>query len=150
MLQSTDVASAHARPNPTRIYQSFLDIFDLHRALMPVAHLEVLQNVPALAMQFANDCQYLARELEGIEKRSKGVVLPALEVRGKRKGKSGTAEGGEIGLAEQARLMTALGRKWFDAQMVCSILAFCRIRKRVSLLNQDFSCFLSKRYPERW
>jgi hypothetical protein len=33
---------------------------DIYRALMPVVHAKEVEDVPALAMQFANDCEELA------------------------------------------------------------------------------------------
>jgi hypothetical protein len=36
------------------------ETLDIYRALMPVVHVKEVDDVPALAMQFANDCEELA------------------------------------------------------------------------------------------
>ncbi len=36
------------------------ETLDIYRALMPVVHVKEVEDVPALAMQFANDCEELA------------------------------------------------------------------------------------------
>lgn len=43
--------------------QSFRDLFDLFRALMPIQHADLLATVPSLGMQYANDCDWLAKEV---------------------------------------------------------------------------------------
>lgn len=48
------------------LIQSFADLFDLFRAVMQVQHASLLETVPSLGMQFANDCDWLAKEVGGM------------------------------------------------------------------------------------
>ncbi|SPO29176.1 uncharacterized protein UTRI_06125 [Ustilago trichophora] len=91
-------------------------IFELHRALMPVAHGEALRDVPSLAMQFFNDCEYLARELARLVA-DKGEEISTAWI-------SHDAEGAkrwktkELPKLEQEAAQTrGLGQRWFEAQM---------------------------------
>ncbi|SPO29853.1 uncharacterized protein UTRI_06125_B [Ustilago trichophora] len=91
-------------------------IFELHRALMPVAHGEALRDVPSLAMQFFNDCEYLARELTRLIA-DKGAEISTAWI-------SHDAEGAkqwktkELPKLEQEAAQTrGLGQRWFEAQM---------------------------------
>ncbi|PWN87846.1 hypothetical protein FA10DRAFT_262297 [Acaromyces ingoldii] len=79
------------------------DIIDLHRALMPVSHADTLTNVPSLAMQFANDCLYIAKELAKIRQR--------LGLQSNRFQKL-------VDLERQEKLTMLVGRRSFDAQML--------------------------------
>ena len=91
-------------------------IFELHRALMPVAHGEALRDVPSLAMQFFNDCEYLARELTRLVG-DKGEAITAAWM-------SRDAEAAKrwktkelVKLEQEAALTRGLGQRWFEAQM---------------------------------
>lgn len=44
------------------LLKSFSDTFDLYRAIMPVAHISLIETVPSIGMQFSNDCIYIARD----------------------------------------------------------------------------------------
>jgi hypothetical protein len=59
---------------------------------MPVLHASYLHETPALAMQFVNDCEWLAEEI----------------VRMRLDGKTGS----------QSKLR-AMGKSWFDEEIVC-------------------------------
>ncbi|EPQ27060.1 uncharacterized protein PFL1_05344 [Pseudozyma flocculosa PF-1] len=108
--QQSSADRAPAPPPAAPVLAAVCDIFDLHRSLMPVAHGEALRDVPALAMQFANDCDFIARQVERIVAESKKAFaeVPA-------------EDGRELDVFEkldgQARLTRALGQRWFDAQM---------------------------------
>ncbi|PWZ03528.1 hypothetical protein BCV70DRAFT_18802 [Testicularia cyperi] len=87
-----------------------IDIFELHRSLMPVAHGEVLRDVPSLAMQFFNDCEYLARELMQLTGHSAGgarVITEAQPLDSEDLQK----------LEDEANLTRSLGQRWFEAQL---------------------------------
>lgn len=47
------------------------DIFDLHLALFTPEAAAALQQVPALSMQFVNDCRFLSREIMAVEERAR-------------------------------------------------------------------------------
>lgn len=51
-----------------RLLQTLLDLFDYFRATMPAAQKQILTSVPALGMQFANDCDWLAGQLVALSK----------------------------------------------------------------------------------
>lgn len=89
----------------TPLILPLIDIIDLHRALMPVSHADTLTNIPSLAMQFANDCLYIAKELAKIRQR--------LELQSNRFQKL-------VDLERQEKLTMLVGRRSFDAQMVSS------------------------------
>ncbi len=91
-------------------------IFELHRALMPVAHGEVLQDVPALAMQFFNDCEYLARELSRLIT-SKGEAITSAWLSHDADAAKRWKTKELVKLEEEAALTRALGQRWFEAQM---------------------------------
>ncbi|KAI5474237.1 centromere/kinetochore protein ZW10 [Pseudohyphozyma bogoriensis] len=56
------------------LLKSFVSLFGLYRATAPVFHSRLLLSVPALGMQFANDCEWLGDEVEKVwEKRSGGA-----------------------------------------------------------------------------
>lgn len=42
------------------LVQSFTALLDLYRAVLPVQHASLVSTVPALGMQFANDCDWIA------------------------------------------------------------------------------------------
>ncbi|KAJ1026273.1 hypothetical protein NDA16_002360 [Ustilago loliicola] len=91
-------------------------IFELHRALMPVAHGEVLRDVPSLAMQFFNDCEYLARELTRLVSDKGDSILSAWlahDADAARRWKTKEVPK----LEQEAALTRALGQRWFEAQM---------------------------------
>lgn len=46
-----------------RLSRSLLDVFDYFRATMAVQHSALIGQVPALGMQFANDCDWLASQV---------------------------------------------------------------------------------------
>lgn len=45
-----------------RLTKAFGDAYDLYRAMMPVAHSNLIATVPSIGMQFSNDCLYIASE----------------------------------------------------------------------------------------
>lgn len=49
------------------VQHTSLDVLDYFRATMAVQHGQLLDSVPALGMQFANDCEWLAREVAELE-----------------------------------------------------------------------------------
>lgn len=85
---------------------ALVDISDLHRAIMPVSHADTLANVPSLAMQFANDCLYIAKEFAKMRQRLKiqGCQSDTL-----------------FHLERQEMLTMLVGRRSFDAQMVSPV-----------------------------
>lgn len=91
-------------------------IFELHRALMPVAHGEVLRDVPALAMQFFNDSEYLARELARLVE-EKGQAISAAWAQRDAEGAKRWSTKELVKLEQEAALTRALGQRWFEAQM---------------------------------
>lgn len=91
-------------------------IFELHRALMPVAHGEVLRDVPSLAMQFFNDCEYLARELSRLVADKGGDIATAWiahDMEAAKRWKSKEL----VKLEQEATMTRSLGQRWFEAQM---------------------------------
>ena len=46
----------------SHLSRAYVDIFDLYRATVPVAHADLLTSVTSIGMQLANDCLYIARE----------------------------------------------------------------------------------------
>ena len=106
--------SGDIKLSPDVVLGSVNEMFELHRALMPVAHGQVLREVPSLAMQFFNDCEYLSRELEAIVKDRTQALYKAY----------GSSTGADASkqvlnkLQQQAELTKALGQRSFEAQMV--------------------------------
>lgn len=109
-----DIISVRQSPfskyDPQPLVDSLRDVLDLHRALMPVGHAETLRNVPALAAQFANDCAYIARELQKLQSRwTEEVQRPP----------HGTVEHLSTDFfSQQAALVGLLGQRSFDAQLL--------------------------------
>lgn len=108
--------SGAAEDDVEALANSVFKIFELHRALMPVVHGEVLRDVPSLAMQFFNDCEYLARELTRLLS-DKGETISTAwfsrDVEAAKKWKSK-----ELPKLEQEAISTrALGQRWFEAQL---------------------------------
>lgn len=48
------------------LFKAYSDLFDLYRAIMPVAHSGLINTVPSIGMQFSNDCLYIARAATSI------------------------------------------------------------------------------------
>ncbi|SNX87452.1 uncharacterized protein MEPE_06162 [Melanopsichium pennsylvanicum] len=92
-------------------------IFELHRALMPVAHGEALRDVPSLAMQFFNDCEYLARELNRLITCQGGTITTTWLSSGDADGAKRWESKELPKLEEEAALTRDLGQRWFEAQM---------------------------------
>ncbi|MBW0504702.1 hypothetical protein O181_044417 [Austropuccinia psidii MF-1] len=46
------------------LIQVAFDVLDLFRIVMPIYHSKLLQSVPALSVQFANDCAWLSKEIK--------------------------------------------------------------------------------------
>ncbi|KAL7415552.1 hypothetical protein BDY24DRAFT_263485 [Mrakia frigida] len=82
-------SSPPTQPSVT-LARALPDIFSLYRALMPVAHPAKIKEVPALAMQFVNDCAWLAEEARRLE-------------------------GGESSISGEK--MRALGERWFAGEL---------------------------------
>lgn len=104
---NTDKPVLEAKP----LCDALTDVLDLHRALMPVGHAETLQNVPTLAAQFANDCVYIARELQRLQRRwlEAKSALPASDA-------LRTLQ--DVSLEEHAASTIVLGQRSFDAQVL--------------------------------
>lgn len=91
-------------------------IFELHRALMPVAHGEVLRDVPSLAMQFFNDCEHLARELTRLVGDKGDDIATAWMTHDAEAAKRWKTK--ELVKLEREAVSTrSLGQRWFEAQM---------------------------------
>jgi len=86
------------------------DIMDMHRALLPVGHADTLANVPSLAMQFANDCSYIGKELREMQKRW-SIIKSRM---GGNEGRGGNM----VDFNVQAQLTMALGKRSFDGQLL--------------------------------
>lgn len=112
LLESGSQGSEEAESLAGTIFK----IFELHRALMPVAHGEVLRDVPSLAMQFFNDCEYLARELTRLVSDKGEAISSAWSAHDADVAKRWKTK--ELPKLEQeAALTRALGQRWFEAQM---------------------------------
>ncbi|GAC97868.1 protein kinase subdomain-containing protein [Pseudozyma hubeiensis SY62] len=95
---------------------SVFKIFELHRALMPVAHGEVLRDVPSLAMQFFNDCEHLARELTRLVGDKGDDIATAWMTHDAEAAKRWKTK--ELAKLEREAVSTrSLGQRWFEAQM---------------------------------
>ncbi|EST07189.2 RZZ complex, subunit Zw10 [Kalmanozyma brasiliensis GHG001] len=91
-------------------------IFEMHRALMPVAHGEALRDVPSLAMQFFNDCEYLARELSRLVA-DKGDRIATAWTSYEAEGAKRWSTKELAKLEQEAASTRGLGQRWFEAQM---------------------------------
>ncbi|KAJ1036360.1 hypothetical protein NDA13_000240 [Ustilago tritici] len=91
-------------------------MFELHRALMPVAHGQVLGEVPSLAMQFFNDCEYLARKLTRLVS-DRGDAIAAAWLSHDADSAKRWKTKDVAKLEQEAALTRALGQRWFEAQM---------------------------------
>ncbi|TKY88017.1 hypothetical protein EX895_003113 [Sporisorium graminicola] len=116
-LQSGKASGAETdRDSLEALAATIFKIFELHRALMPVAHGEALREVPSLAMQFFNDCEYLARELTRLVSGKGGDIATAwsaLDAEAAKRWKTKEL----ITLEQEATLTRGLGQRWFEAQM---------------------------------
>ncbi|GAA99492.1 uncharacterized protein L969DRAFT_47774 [Mixia osmundae IAM 14324] len=56
---------------------SGLDLLDVFRATLPVHHARSIESVPSLGMQFANDCQWLAKEIDELRTAAKSWDITA-------------------------------------------------------------------------
>ncbi|KAJ1036248.1 hypothetical protein NDA18_000113 [Ustilago nuda] len=91
-------------------------MLELHRALMPVAHGQVLGEVPSLAMQFFNDCEYLARKFTRlVSDRGDAIAVAWLSHDADSAKRWKTKDVAK--LEQEAALTRALGQRWFEAQM---------------------------------
>ncbi|CBQ70153.1 conserved hypothetical protein [Sporisorium reilianum SRZ2] len=91
-------------------------MFELHRALIPVAHGEALRDVPSLAMQFFNDCEYLAREMTRLVVDKGGEITTAWVAHDAEAAKRWKSKE-LVKLEQEATLTRGLGQRWFEAQM---------------------------------
>ncbi|KAF8938445.1 Centromere/kinetochore protein zw10 [Dissophora ornata] len=102
MVLSTlkDAGSLSEAASP-HLYQATRSLIDLYRVLMPVHHARTLQNVPALAILFYNDCMYIARELEKVPSRMEDGI-PGMD---------------EVQYDDVIPALKALAKKWLDIQV---------------------------------
>ena len=64
------------------LVQSFTALLDLYRAVLPVQHASLVSTVPALGMQFANDCDWIAAAIADRARAADDeVALTAAELR---------------------------------------------------------------------
>ena len=84
------------------VMQAVLQELDMHSAIMPAAHYMEFTSVPALSVQFANDCTYLAQQLalmsESFSSHDRKDLAAQLESR--------------------AQVTNLLGKQCFEAQIV--------------------------------
>ena len=101
-----NTAEASTSSPSTTLSRAIPDIFSLYRALMPVAHPAKIRDVPALAMQFANDCEWLAGEAGRLE---------------------GEGASGQVKMRE-------MGERWFGLEVVSlkSHLVLCSHDRKLS------------------
>lgn len=90
-----------------RLLTSTRELFDLYRAVMPSQHAESLTNVPALGMQFYNDCNYLVKELQKIEREYEGASFL---------GKDGQSRM-MVTYDEPIRRLSHLGHRYYQLQL---------------------------------
>ncbi|KAI8456929.1 hypothetical protein BY996DRAFT_4610711 [Phakopsora pachyrhizi] len=57
-----------------------IDLGDLFRVVMPIAHSNLLDSVPSLSFQFANDCDWLSKEFIGLMEREKEECQKVVKV----------------------------------------------------------------------
>jgi hypothetical protein len=81
------------------------DVLDMHRGLLPVGHADTLASVPSLAMQFANDCLYIGKELKVMRKRWDAI-------------QSRLSSEEKLDFDQQAELTISLGRRSYDGQLL--------------------------------
>ncbi|CAO1638693.1 unnamed protein product [Sympodiomycopsis kandeliae] len=93
-------------PSPLHLLGSVGDIFELHRALMPNLHAQVLRDVPSLAVQFANDCQFLAKEMLSLDEKIQST-----------ESLSGYISGSKLDLMSEAQRTTLVGKSIFETQL---------------------------------
>ncbi|KAH9815574.1 Centromere/kinetochore Zw10-domain-containing protein [Melampsora americana] len=62
-ISNPDFSFAVLSPSSPLLIRSALDVFDLFRILMPLHHSSLLNSVPSLSAQFANDCEWLSKEI---------------------------------------------------------------------------------------
>ncbi|KAI9141856.1 Centromere/kinetochore Zw10-domain-containing protein [Paraphysoderma sedebokerense] len=107
----------------TELYLATRDMFDLFRAVVPLQHAELLEESPARAMIFYNDCSYIVHHLltMGYPYRDK---LP--------KTIKETA-----GFVDMIPLFRDLGKKIFLEMIVCFLVDFLR----ASLLILNFNSY---------
>ncbi|KDN49566.1 hypothetical protein K437DRAFT_293689 [Tilletiaria anomala UBC 951] len=84
------------------LLEAALDEIDLHNGIMPSTHSEVLTSVPSLAIQFANDCSFIAQQLQILHEK---ITVDLQE--------KASAE-----FHKRAALTNLLGKQCFEAQMV--------------------------------
>ncbi|CDW99302.1 hypothetical protein [Sporisorium scitamineum] len=116
-LQGGNASDAEADPaDVDALAATIHKIFELHRALMPVAHGKALRDVPSLAMQFFNDCEYLARELTRLVADKGGAITAAWIAHDAEAAKRWKTKD-LAKLEQEATLTRGLGQRWFEAQM---------------------------------
>lgn len=116
-------------PPPERLLKTLPDIFETHRALMPTLHHETLANVPSLAMQFANDCRFLAREIGVMAQRLSSDEMRDLT-------SESTLAKIKDAMTREARSTTLLGKRIFESQLAAQAQALAeRLQQADSLLQ---------------
>lgn len=137
LATSDDVeqADASVRPSALAVLSSILDVFELHRALLPSMHQRILTEVPSLTMQFANDCSFLAKEILLLKDDiADDSVLNAIQAG--TQSRHATVEAITAGLAREAHLTTLLGRNVFESQLSQQAgLLLTTLQETDSLLN---------------
>jgi len=119
LARAQDQAGDAPVGNPIPLLLATRDIFSLHSALLPTVHAKVLDNVPSLAMQFANDCQYLSKEMFELHEQitTNPDLGPLLQ--------STSREVSDLDLSKEAMRHLLLGKQTFESQMAtqASLLA---------------------------
>lgn len=91
-----------SQPLGTILSASVSSIVDLFRALAPVAQAEMMALSPALRIRFANDCAYLAADVEQLASSAKDID------------NSLAAK-----LLDASERLATVGEQWFDDCLVC-------------------------------
>lgn len=107
-IAESDAATEGEAPPPVPLLRSLADIFELYRALMPTLHYQTLTQIPSLAMQFANDCRFLSKEILLLNDRleQSPALLRLLDT-----------SPSVLDLPHEAAQMTSLGKQVFESQM---------------------------------
>ncbi|CAO1617132.1 unnamed protein product [Parajaminaea phylloscopi] len=116
-------------PGAGALLQTLPKVFEIHRALMPTLHHDTVTQVPSLAMQFANDCRFLAGEIGLISERLSSPDADGLAT-------PGIVKATRDALAREGRLTTLLGKRTFDGQLAAQAQVLAeRLQEADSLLQ---------------
>lgn len=112
-------------PSASALLQNLPDLFEIHRVLMPTLHQEILASVPALAMQFANDCRYLSKEVALLSARLEGLSSVGSE-----QSRQSTQEA----LQRESGKLTLLGKRVFEGQLAVQAQALAEVLQQTDSL----------------